>query len=341
MFDLSNCRILEFHVTFKKTNYNHMKINILLLFVILIHISCSTKINTTEKMHGNRIGFFDENNMNLCVLNVNDGSIETLVHIEESSSGMYRRTVWSPNGSQFAFTGTVDGVRGTYIVDADGSNRKLVLQPKGKSDEGVLDWHKDLKLIFVLKNIDGNAEIYSVKDSLNLTNLTKSPSWEFFPTVFPDGRIAFVSNRDEKVGVENATFKNVYVLDPDREGFKFLLSMEGMDMESVSTTGIFPDISPDGKLICFTLKGDIYIIDTDGKNRRNITNTPNLTELTPSFSLDGKSIVYSGASQPETDFLSGNKPTMNLFKVNLETLEKKQLTFGEHNFFTHPLYQPY
>ncbi|WP_192348571.1 PD40 domain-containing protein [Algoriphagus sp. Y33] len=318
-----------------------MKINVLLLLVVLINISCSSKIRTTDRMHGNRIGFFDENSMSLCVLNENDGSIKSLVNIEESSSGLYRRTVWSPDGSQFAFTGTVDGVRGTYIVDADGSNRELVLKPKGKSDEGVLEWHRDLKLIFVLKNIDGNAEIYSVKDSLNLTNLTKSPSWEFFPTVFPDGRIAFVSNIDEKESVENSTFKDVYVLDPDSTGFKFLLSLEGMSMESVSTTGIFPDISPDGKLMCFTLKGDIYIIDTDGKNSRNITDTPNLTELTPSFSLDGKSIVYSGASQSETDFLSGNKPTMNLFKIDLQTLEKEQLTFGENNYFTHPLYQPY
>lgn len=173
-----------------------------------------------------------------------------------------------------------------------------------------------------------------------MKNLSKSPSWEFFPTAFPDGRIAFVSNRDEKEGIENSTFKNVYVLDLDSAGFKFLLSMEGMNMESVSTTGIFPDISPDGQLICFTLKGDIYVIGTDGKNRRNMTNTPNLTEVTPSFSLDGKSIVYSGASKVETVFLSGNKPTMNLFKFDLETLEKVQLTFGEHNFFTHPLYQP-
>lgn len=35
-----------------------------------------------------------------------------------------------------------------------------------------------------------------------------------------------------------------------------------------------------------------------------------------------------------------NKPNMNLFKIDLETLEKEQLTFGEHNFYTHPLYQP-
>lgn len=317
-----------------------MKISVLLSLIVL-NVSCSTKVKTAEKMQGNRIGFFDENKMNFCVLNESNNNIEILAHIEESSSGMYRRTVWSPDGRQFAFTGTVDGIRGTYIADYDGSNRELVLKPKGKSDEGVLDWHKDLKLIFVLKNIDGHAEIYSVKDSLHLKNLTNSPSWEIFPTVFPDGRIAFFSNIDENGAVKNSTFKNAYVYNPDSSDFKHLLSIEGMNMEeTVSTMGIFPDISPDGKLMCFTLKGDIYTIDTDGKNKKNITNTPNLTEITPSFSPDGKSILYSGSASSKNDFLSGNKPNMNLYKIHLETLQKKQLTFGENNFFTHPLYQP-
>ena len=316
----------------------------IVLFVILVIFmnSCSTSTLSTKKMQENHIGFFDENHMNFCVLNETDNSIKILAHIEESSSGMYRRTVWSPDGKQFAFTGTVDGVRGTYIADADGSNRELVLKPKGKSDEGVLDWHKDLKLIFVLKNIDDQAEIYSVKDSLQLKNLTNSPSWEIFPTIFPDDRIAFFSNIDENGDVKNSTFRNAYVYNPDSSDFKPLLSIEGMDMEeTVSTMGIFPDISPDGKLMCFTLKGDIYIIDTDGKNMKNLTNTSDLTEITPSFSPDGKSILYSGSANAKNDFLSGNKPNMNLYKINLETLQKKQLTFGEYNFFTHPLYQPY
>lgn len=316
-----------------------MKTHILFIFLLTL-ISCNTVKKQNKQEQNNRIGFFDEYNMNFCALNVKDGNIDTLVHIEDPESGLYRKTVWSPDGKQFAFTGTVDGVRATYIADSDGKNRKLILKPKGKIDEGVLEWHKDLKLIFVMKNIDGNAEIYSVKDSLHLKNLTQLPSWDFFPALFPDGRISFVSNVDEKGEVRNHTFKNVYVIDPTKTGYKFLLSMEGMSQKSLGSTGIFPDISLDGKLMCFTLNGDIYTIGTDGKNIKNITNTPKLTELTPSFSLDGQYILYSGASKPQTDLLSGNKPTMNLFKINLATLEKTQLTFGENNFFTHPLCQP-
>lgn len=74
-----------------------MKINILVSSsALLIISSCNTKNKTDEIIQGNRIGFFDENNMNLCALNENDGSIDTLVHIEELTSGMYRKTVWSP-----------------------------------------------------------------------------------------------------------------------------------------------------------------------------------------------------------------------------------------------------
>ncbi len=311
-----------------------------ILSAFLLLTSCKIKSNIVENSKNIRIGFFDENKMDFSILDENTGSINTLIHIEDTTSGLYRRTVWSPDGHQFAFTGIVDGINATYIADADGSNRKLVFKPKGKSPEGVLDWHKDLKLIFVMKSVDGNAEIYSVRDSTNIKNLTNLPSWEFFPAVFPDGRISFVSNMDEKKTVKNSTFKNVYIMDPNTLAYKFLLSIEGMDMQSVSTTGIFPNISPDGKLMCFTLGGDIYTIGTDGKNITNITNTPNLTELTPSFSLDGKSLLYSGSSLPENDLLSGNRPNVNLFKINLATNKKKQLTFGINNFFTHPLYQP-
>ncbi|SEK80576.1 TolB-like translocation protein [Parapedobacter koreensis] len=105
-------------------NANLSSAYIFVLSALLLAGSCTISSRTSEeKPRGNRIGFFDENNMNLCTFNELDGSIDALAHIEESTSGMYRRTVWSPDGSQFAFTGTVDGVRGTYIADADGSNR--------------------------------------------------------------------------------------------------------------------------------------------------------------------------------------------------------------------------
>lgn len=314
-----------------------MKLISLVFYSLIIISGCVTKEYDRQE---SRIGFFDENAMNLSVLNEIDGSIMTLVHIEDSESGSYRRTVWSPDGKNVAFTGIVDGVNGTFIANADGSGRQLIFKSRGNSPEGVLAWHEDLNLIFVMKNIDGQAEIYSVTNNSDFKNLTNLPSWEIFPTIFPDGRIAFFSNVDEGSDVASSTFKNAYVMHPDKKGYRFLLSLAGMTMQSVASTGIFPDISPDGKLMCFTLNGDIYIIGTDGRDMKNITNTPGLTELTPSFSLDGRSVLYSGSSKVESDFLSGNKPNINLFKVDLSTMEKRQLTFGESNFFTHPIHQP-
>lgn len=312
----------------------------LLIIPMLVLNARTLKQDLAKKPVPSRIGYFDERSMNFCALNENDGSIDTLAHIDEPSSGGFRRTVWSPDGKQFAFTGTVDGIRGTHIANADGSGLRLVLRPARNSPEGVLDWHKEAGLIFVLKNIDGNAEIYSVKDSLHLKNLTGLPSWEIFPAVFPDGRISFVSNVDESsTDVAKATFKNVYVLDPNKKGHRLLLTVEGMDMSTVANTGIFPDISPDGKTMCFTLKGDIYTIGTDGRNMVNVTKTQGLTEMTPSFSPDGRYIVFSGASNPAKDY-SSKRPNMNLYRIDIRSGKKVQITFGKDNFFTHPIYQP-
>ena len=288
--------------------------------------------NTDNERH---IGFFDEKNMNFNVLSQESGEITSLVHLEDETSGLFRKTVWSPDGSKFAFTGTINGSLGTYIADADGNNLELILSQKGEKPEGVLQWHPELGLIFVMKNFDGNAEIYSVIDSTNMTNLTKLPSWEFFPSLFPDGRIAFVSNMDEPQNAE-PKFENVYVLDPKTLKYEFLLRMTGMTNNSVGKTGIFPHISPDGKRMTFTMDGDIYVINTDGTNMTNITNTPDLTEMTSSFSPDGLHVLYSGEMAPPV----GDIPNFNLFRINLETLEKTQLTFGEDNIFSHPLYRP-
>ena len=310
-------------------------IETLLILVICCSVVAGWAGNMTNKSIQRDIGFFDEINMNLNILNSDTGEISKLVHVEDETSGLCLKTVWSPDGSKFAFTGIVNGVLGTYVADADGHNLDLILSQSGEEAEGVEQWHPELGLIFVMKSFDGNAEIYSVIDRTNMTNLTNLPSWEFFPSLFPDGRIAFVSNMDEPQNAE-PTFENVYVLDHKTLKYEFLLSMTGMTVKSMSKTGIFPDISPDGKRMSFTLDGDIYVINTDGTNMTNITNTPELTEMTSSFSPDGSHILYSGEMAPLADDI----PNFNLFKINLETLEKTQLTFGNDNMFTHPVYRP-
>jgi len=54
-----------------------------------------------------------------------------------------------------------------------------------------------------------------------------------------------------------------------------------------------PDISADDQSVTFASEGDIYLVNADGTELINITNTPDDYDSYPSFNEDGLSVVYS------------------------------------------------
>jgi len=63
-------------------------------------------------------------------------------------------------------------------------------------------------------------------------------------------------------------------------------------------TGVLPDaedaaFSPDGTLIAFARSGDLWVANADGSGQRRLESTPNVEEWGPSWSPDGKVLVYS------------------------------------------------
>ncbi|MGH9374022.1 MAG: hypothetical protein ACRD15_21105 [Vicinamibacterales bacterium] len=85
-----------------------------------------------------------------------------------------------------------------------------------------------------------------------------------------------------------------------------------------------PDISPDGKEIAFSALssaiGDIFIVNAETGEVRNVTNDQ-FGDFGPTWAPDGKSIVYLAR-------VSGND---KLFKLDLASGAKTQLTFGTHD----------
>ena len=53
-----------------------------------------------------------------------------------------------------------------------------------------------------------------------------------------------------------------------------------------------PSWSPDGKHILFISTADIYVMDADGGNPKNLTNHRRQNEFSPSWSPDGERIVF-------------------------------------------------
>ena len=78
-------------------------------------------------------------------------------------------------------------------------------------------------------------------------------------------------------------------------------------------------LSPDGKQIAISANdGDLYLVDLDSKKVTRLTETP-AYEKRPSFSPDGKSLVY--VSEP-----SGDKFSSRVFRMQIDTREVTQLT---------------
>ncbi len=73
------------------------------------------------------------------------------------------------------------------------------------------------------------------------------------------------------------------------------VKIDGSDLTQLITFSVnteLPSIYSEDIKIAFS-NGDIYIMDIDGSNLQNITNTPDIEERYPHFSFDGSKIAYT------------------------------------------------
>ncbi|HEX7337623.1 MAG TPA: hypothetical protein VF252_10485 [Gemmatimonadales bacterium] len=88
--------------------------------------------------------------------------------------------IWSPDGSQLAFSSTRDGNWEVYVMNADGSGVRRLTNDPGEDFAGP--WSPDGTRIAFVTNRDGNSEVYKVNvDGTGLANLTRSPHEETSP----------------------------------------------------------------------------------------------------------------------------------------------------------------
>ncbi len=151
---------------------------------------------------------------------------------------------WSPDRTRIIFSGygRSDEETGLYVMNADGSDRSLIV-PGGSGAA----WSPDGTRIAYTEN--GNL-MTAATDGSDIAQVTTSGQ-DGSPTWSPDGtRIAFIRN------------SSLFVVDAD-----------GSDPQRVTDSGqdYEPDWSPTGDLIVFTGARDVFLVHADGSGLRNLT----------------------------------------------------------------------
>ena len=220
---------------------------------------------------------------------------------------------WSPDGKQIAFERAWE----IYVMDADGGSlQNLTNNP---ADDFHTSWSPGGKRIAFVSDRDGNPEIYVMdNDGQNSQRLTDNPAVDHSPSWSPDGkRIAFVSERDEQPHKVQGHFADeIYVMDTDGGNLQNLTNNPADDDG--------PSWSPDGKQIAFAsdreadLGWDIFVMNADGQNPRNLTKGHGWGDFDPSWSPDGKRIAFSSFGK------NGRK--MDIYVMDADGQNPRQLT---------------
>ena len=178
-------------------------------------------------------------------------------------------------------------------------------------------------------------------DGTGLVQLTKTPGYDAEATIAKDGRIVFTSVRDGDM--------EIYSMNGDGSDVRRLTNLPGPDGG--------PFFSADGSKIVFRgrhpepgaeLDGyfsllkksiwrptglDVFVMDRDGRNLRQVTKGLGGANWAPFFSPDGKKIIFA------TNFKEPRGPNFDLYLINIDGTGLEQVTFSD-KFDGFPMFSP-
>ena len=158
--------------------------------------------------------------------------------------------VWSPDGSQIAMTG--DNYTGIFVVNADGSQFKLVSDATGAGYQ--MKWSSDNEIISTPWVMNDNRRMTRVES----VNVKSGYIKQVSPAERNFKRSRVVNNENALLGI---------MIDDPINATKLIPSLNAFEGKMV----INPILSPDGRKIAFQIVGKgLMVCDADGSGLKSL-----------------------------------------------------------------------
>lgn len=225
-----------------------------------------------------------------------------LTNVRRLTHGFVRagEAYFSPDAKKIIFQAEERGVNNPfyqiYVMDLESKKWRRVSNGVGKTTCSYFR-PDGQKIIFASSHLDPEAEKhyepeYRARAEEKATKKRRRYIWDFDPHM------------------------DIFEANPDGSQLKRLTTTPGYDAEGA--------YSPDGKQIvfCSNRSGEknleLYIMDADGKNVRQLTKVPNCYNGGPFFSPDGKRVIFRSDRK--------KKNYLQIYVINVDGTGERELT---------------
>jgi TolB protein len=263
-----------------------------------------------------------------CVAFVADGDIYIinldgtgLTRLTADDASDHSSPAFSPDGTQIAYVSGEKGAvhRAVYVMDADGSNKRRLSRPKGEWNFKDMSpgFPPDGERVVATRTYFPPCSIVFFPLSGGEEEIFKLKIRDAWQRERPDDYVGPGPWGDVSAPAFTADgLKIAYRVTPNCSGsLLWIVDADGSGARLLAKDNPYSHVfSPDGKKLAFftwTEEGkDIAVINADGTGRRQLTKGDR-DSFSPSFSPDGKKIIYESSVRSEEKHVAADIYIMN------------------------------